>query len=327
MSLLGSFRLERDGKVVRLSRRKVESLLSFLALYPESHSREELATLLWGESTDDHARHSLRTALDSLRSTLGDQILLADRAEVQLSPELDLWLDVREFDQLAKAKSSARTGGDDIANLLQAVALYRGELLTGYYHEWILPLRERLRGLQIETLLRITQYERSQSEFVRALEFAERVLIIDPSNERAHQHLMLSYIAMGKRQSALEQYLICERALRAELGVPPSDETTALYNWIKQTPSSSLGITARVTNLPIPLSSFVGRVKEQRELLGLLATARLVTMSGPGGSGKTRLAIQVATDLIDSFKDGVWWVVDDPGALTCARPLQTPRVA
>ena len=182
LSLLGSFRLERDGNVVRLPRRKVESLLSFLALYPESHSREELATLLWGDSTDDRARHSLRTALDSLRGTLGDQVLLADRAEVQLSPELDLWLDVREFDQLAKAKSSAGSEGDDIANLLQAVALYRGELLAGYYHEWILPLRERLRGLQIETLLRITQYERSQSEFARA---REPIPAIVPSGRRA----------------------------------------------------------------------------------------------------------------------------------------------
>ena len=88
----------------------------------------------------------------------------------------------------------------------------------------------------------------------------------------------------------------------------PARETQGLYNWIKETVTSIPSRAAKITNLPIPRSSFVGRERELSEIKQMLSKLRLVTLTGAGGSGKTRLAIHAATDLIDSYRDGVWWV-------------------
>lgn len=95
--LFGHFRLERGVQPIHLPRRKVEVLLAHLVLHPQAHSREKLATLLWGDVRDAQARHSLRTALNSLRKQLGDDVLLTDRETVQLNPDFPLWVDAREF--------------------------------------------------------------------------------------------------------------------------------------------------------------------------------------------------------------------------------------
>jgi non-specific serine/threonine protein kinase len=95
--------------------------------------------------------------------------------------------------------------------------------------------------------------------------------------------------------------------LETELGVKPAQETRALYEWITQS-SDLTSLAARLTNLPIPVSSFVGRGRELAEIKQIISNARLVTLTGVGGSGKTRLAIRVATELLDSFHHGVWWV-------------------
>ncbi len=95
--LLASFHLEKDSKTIRLPTRKVESLLAYLTLFPEQHPREKLAALLWGDSTDEQARHSLRTALAAMRKELGEDVLIADRETVQLNPDHPLWVDALEF--------------------------------------------------------------------------------------------------------------------------------------------------------------------------------------------------------------------------------------
>src|SRR5712692_6927401 len=91
LHLFGSFRLERDEQPVDLPTRKVASLLAYLALHPEPHAREKIATLFWGDSSDEHARRSLRTALAALRKELGNDLLLTDRETVQLNPQQSLW--------------------------------------------------------------------------------------------------------------------------------------------------------------------------------------------------------------------------------------------
>ncbi len=330
--LLGTFRIEREHQVIHLPRRKVESLLAYLALYPEEHSREQLASLFWGDFSDEQARTSLRTSLVVLRKHLGEELLLADREVIRLNPNYPIWMDTRELE--LRAASTPSTAGE----------LYRGELLTGFYEDWISPKRDAYRELYLDTLLQQTQELRAQSEYERAVETARQVLVQDPANERAYQHLMFCFMAQGNRQAALEEYENCARALQEELTVEPAPETKALYRWIKQTPSDVQSPAARITNLPIPLTSFIGRAREMAEVKSLLTPrlvshpfsasrnqekgeARLVTLIGAGGSGKTRLSIQVGTDLIDSFKDGVWWVelgpLADPGLVpkTVARAL------
>ncbi|MBI5653614.1 MAG: tetratricopeptide repeat protein [Chloroflexi bacterium] len=295
--LFGAFRLEpRGGAAIRLPRRKVELLLAYLALNPGEHAREKLAALFWGDTPDTQARQSLRTALATLRKTLDDTALIADRDSIQLNPDFPLWVDAREFLQTR------------VASPEPALALYWDDLLSDCYDDWILVERERVRALYLETLLTLTQQMRSQSEYARAVEFARKIIARDPANEIAHQHIMFCEMARGNRAAALDQYAACVRALRDELAVEPTPETQGLYHWIKQTRALALSDAARITNLPIPLTSFVGRKAELARIKSLIAGSRLLTLTGTGGTGKTRLAAQVAMDLLNTFRDGVWWV-------------------
>ncbi len=306
--LFGLFRLEREGKPVPLPTRKVEALLAYLILHPEPQLREKLAALFWGESPAVRANGSLRTALNVLRQRLGKSAILGDRYNtVQFNPDFPIRVDVRDFERAA--------AGEADPGLLD---LYRGDLLAEHYDDWLTPLREHYRERQLAGLLQLTQLRRAQSEYGRAIEFAHQVLTLDSGNERAHQHLMFCYLATGNREAALAQYDRCRQILRQELSVEPLPETMALYQWIKQAALPRPSTAALKTNLPIPFSSFVGRRRETAQLKQLLAPRpdregrrivnRLVTLTGPGGCGKTRLAIQVATDLIDAYEAGVWWV-------------------
>ena len=303
-SVTAAFRLERDGAAIHLLTHKVESLFAYLALHPEPHAREKLATLFWGDSPNDLARRSLRTALASLRKELGDEVIVADRDIVQLNTASGLWVDANEFQQqvgqyLAADSPNAMSFDSD---------LYQGELLADFYDDWILAERERLHTLYLDALLRMTQRLREQSEYLHAIEIARRVLAVDIANEQAHQQLMFCHWSLGDPSAALKQFDECQRALHDELGVEPSPDTLALYERIKH---AAIAIPSRATantNLPIPLTSFIGRVQEIAMVKQLLGNTRLLTLTGVGGCGKTRLAIQVARDVLDQFANGAWWV-------------------
>ena len=190
--LLGTFRVERDARPIRLPTREVEALLAYLVLHPEAHTREKLAALLWGDSPDEQARGSLRKALTLLRTHLGDAIVLADRETIQINPDCLLWMDALEF--------SAQAGRflAQAASTLEAVnlELYRGDLLVDLYEDWVLPWRESVRNLHLRTLTRLIQQAGASSDYSRAVELAQMVLTHDPENEAVHQSLMLSYLAI-----------------------------------------------------------------------------------------------------------------------------------
>ena len=326
--LFGSFRVENDSGALRLSTRKHESLLAYLALFPEPHPRETIAALFWGDVTDEQARLSLRVALSTLRKELSDDILLTDRETIQLNPDAAIWVDVREFEKVGDSRlvlsgaEGSEIGDSAISDLQSLFSIYRGDLLPDFYDDWVALERERLRSIYLDALLRLVQDARSEGKYARALELAQRVLATDRANEKAHQHLMFCYAALGNRAAALKQYEDCARALRDELGVEPSAETTALSTRIQTEAAAAKSSEASFTNLPIPLTSFVGRQPEIAQVKTLIETARLLTLTGAGGCGKTRLAIQVATELAaqDRFKHGVWWVdlaaLSDPALIT-----------
>lgn len=302
---LGHFQLEINNQVVTLPTRKTAVLLAYLALHPTAHLREALVTRFWGDFGEAEARRSLRTALSALRKLLGDTALLTDRETVQFNPAYPLWLDVAALRQQQTADPSQLD-----------LALYRGDLLDGFYDEWILRERDEVRQLYISLLLRQTQHWRAQGDYTQAIAAARQILTLDPAEETAHQHLLFCYTVVGDRQAARYQYEACVRTLREELGVEPAPVTVALYRRSQQPPLSTR-TTAVQNNLPLPLSSFIGRTQEITRLQTLLvgnhtsaqqALTRLVTVTGPGGCGKTRLAIQVARGLLDHFVDGIWWV-------------------
>ncbi|MGD8402467.1 MAG: BTAD domain-containing putative transcriptional regulator [Anaerolineales bacterium] len=213
-------------------------------------------------------------------------------------------MDVSAFENQAQELLTRST-----PELSQFEALcYQGELLSDFYDDWILPLRAHYQTLYLDVLMRGVETARAQSEYQLAIEYARKILENDIANERAHQHLMFCHITLGDRNKALGQYETCQNALQDELGVEPARETRALYEWIKQSPYDISVLAARVTNLPIPISSFVGRKRELVKIKKRIMSTRLLTLTGAGGSGKTRLAIHATMDLIDSFVDGVWWV-------------------
>lgn len=298
LHLLGPFRVEGSSGPIHLSRRKSASLLAYLVLHPEPHLREELATLFWGDSSDVQARHSLRTSLGDLRRELRVDLILLDRETAQLDSSIPLWVDALEFKRHVSTPGALELG----------VSLYQGDLLTDFDENWITPEREFYRDLYLRALSRLTQDMRASSEYERAIGYAQKLLASDPANESAHQHLMFCYVATGDRNAAMKQFERCEQALRSEYSIEPKPETIALFQWIRQGSAQPRSQEALLTNLPIPLTSFIGRKAGIAEAKQLLGRSRLVTLTGAGGSGKTRLAIQVATELVGAFKDGVWWV-------------------
>jgi len=307
LTLFGTFRLERETQPIQLLTRKVKSLFAFLALHPEPQSREKLATLFWGDFTDEPARASLRNALAAIRQSLGNDILFTDRGTVQLDQE-SLWIDVKVFQKICDTRTSLGVTDADIEQWQAAVELYRGDLLADFYDEWITPVREALRAQYIDLLLRLVQALRARGEYTRAIHYARRALMVEPANEKVHQNIMVCLVAIGDRHAALRQYEECKQSLHHELNVEPSPETQSLYQWIQTAEARASSQEAALTNLPILLTDFVGRREECLELERLVRQTRLVTLTGAGGCGKTRLAIQVASKLVRDFREGVWWV-------------------
>lgn len=240
LHLSGPFRLERNGRPIHLPTRKTESLLAYLVLHPGAHTREKLAALLWGDSTDQHARQSLRSALNALRNALGKDSLLSIHDAVQLNPDRALWVDAREFKQVETETS--------FANLKALIPLYQSELLADFYDDWIAAPRESYRALYLETLLRLARGLRAQGEIARALEYAQTIVTTDRANEPAYQELMLCHAARGDRADALRVYDECVERLRQELNVEPSAETKSIYEWIRAQRDVTIPFLRLVTN-------------------------------------------------------------------------------
>jgi DNA-binding SARP family transcriptional activator len=307
--LLGSFqaRLQSGAPVVLSS--KAQALLAYLAIKPgRRHARDKLASLLWPNAGDEHARQSLRQALLTLRHTLGDGAgLLADHREVALeSPGLDV--DVVRFEALAGAQS--------IEALERAVELYQGDLLEGIrvkeppFDEWLLSERERLREVALGALGKLLGQQQASGPAEPAIRTAMRILALDPANESAHRELMRLFERQGRHGNALRQYRLCVDALQRELGVEPRPETRLVYQEIvraRRVPPvrANARATAGDTNsLPVvgqglddrarPSVPLIGRDSEMSRLSGALdamghGEGRLVIVLGEAGIGKSSL--------------------------------------
>jgi predicted ATPase/DNA-binding SARP family transcriptional activator len=305
--LFGGLRIALDGvPLTDFMSQKVPALLAYLALNPGPQRRDDLAALLWGELPDADARNNLRQALANLRRAL-DAHLLVTRETVELRGDMVRLLDVNAFERGLRLPHAAPLP-TRIARLEDATALYRGDFLGGFFvrdaptfEEWMLAQRARFRELALHALHTLTQFHLDAGRYDRAISDATRLLALDAWREETHRQLMLALARTGQRSAALAQYKRCRRLLADELEVEPSAETTALYEQIKA------AMRGPRHNLP-PLAGLVGRATELAELHSRLAApdTRLLTILGPGGAGKTRLALEAAAASEPIFLNGVW---------------------
>ena len=343
LSLLGGFQAAVKGEPITGFRSaKVRALLAYLAVEADRpHPRETLAGLLWPDHPEPSARRNLRRALAALRQVIGDAgasppHLLVTRDSIQFNAASDHWLDERAFETLLETGLRGRSGVDQLE---EAARLYRGAFLEGFslrdsaaYEGWTVLTREHLQRQAVAALDRLAQEYERRGEPEQACDFARRQLELEPWREEGHRRLMRVLALCGQRGAALAQYEACHRALAVELEVEPEDETTALYERIRdgtltstepvQVGAGEEDMRRGAPSLPAPLTRLIGRegaLKEIKQLLGD-PTCRLLTLVGPGGIGKTHLALETASELAptgvpvpegqsDLFVDGVRFVL------------------
>jgi DNA-binding SARP family transcriptional activator/predicted ATPase len=325
---LGSPRLERDGQVVELQYRKNLALLAYLAVTGEHHTREALIALLWPELGPSNARANLRRNLSLLRQALGGDVLVVEGDLIGLSTEADTWVDADEFRRLLRSQKDhghpeIEVCPDCLVALEQAVALYRGDFLAGFtlsdslaFDDWQFFQSEGVRQELASALERLVRGHSAREAYEPAISYARRWLAIDPLHEPVHRQLMGLYAQSGRRAPALRQYEECARILEDELGLPPSRETTALYEQIRHSadPSGFSNLTGLEPppqhNLPVQITPFVGRQAVLDEIGDRLQEpdCRLVSLVGPGGIGKTRLALEAAKEQLGRVGERVLWV-------------------
>jgi TolB-like protein len=223
-----------------LSSKKARALLAYLALLPDKpHSREGLATLLWGDRMDEQARHSLRQALSALRKALGDahgRDLIGEDDSVRLSGTA-VDTDVRALESYARDVSTA--------TLEAAARLYEGSLLDGLrvdeegFDAWLASERERVHVLAIGLLERLALHQEQSGALDEAIATARHLVSIQPVSEEGHRLLMRLLAASGRRTDALQQYQACVDALRRELDSQPSPQTTRLFEELRDRPEGA----------------------------------------------------------------------------------------
>jgi predicted ATPase/DNA-binding SARP family transcriptional activator/Tfp pilus assembly protein PilF len=321
LCFLGTFQARLNGKsITGFEADKVRALLCYLAVEAEHpHRREQLAAMFWPGWPDVSARASLRNALSNLRKAISDEtaeppFLIANRETIQFNPESDFKLDTCELVNFAN---------DDQASAGQLQSIldhYHGSFLEGFtlkdcpaFDDWSTILREQLQR-QAELLLsRLAALYEKDGSYEKAIQCARKRIDLEPWHEDTHRQLMRMLAASGQRLAALAQFEALKHSLKAELGVEPSKETIQIYESIRDSQSAEAAqpkgqVKAQAHYLPVQLTSFVGREKEVAQVQEMLKTHRLVTLTGAGGSGKTRLALQVASVVAEQFPDGVWLV-------------------
>ena len=336
LSLLGPVQVTLDGHpVTGFEYAKVRALLVYLAVESGSvHSRDVLAALLWPDLPDGAARTNLRQVLTTLRHAIADHaarpaVLLISRETIQFNPASDHALDVWAFQTLiATCETHPHRGADSCSSCarrwLKAVSLYRGDFLAQFFlpdsagfEEWAALKRERLHQQARGALACLTAYYERRQAYSEATRYARWQVELDPWNEEAHQQLMRTLWLRGQRSEALAQYERCRQLLQQELGIAPALETTALYERIRNAARSmsrahelQAPIARLAHNLPAPATPLLGREVDLAQLADLLdrPACRLITLVGPGGIGKTRLALHAATEQLGMFADGIWLV-------------------
>ena len=312
--LLGKFEVSQDGKAIVIPSRPAQSIFAYLITSAgTAHRREKLAGMFWPDSLEETARSNLRSALWKIRKALpasaSTEYLQTDDFSIAFNASADHWLDAAKLEKLSGSASTDE--------LMAVLSVYQGELLPGFYDEWVILEREHLNSVFEHQMARLISLLQDEKRWLDILDWAERWIKLGEKPEPAYRALMSAHAAKGEMSKVAAIYERCIKSLK-EFGINPSEQTRALYERIKTGKDSLETVPAfplkekrtesPKSNLPVPITSFIGREKEVEEIIRLLNKNRLITLMGAGGVGKTRLAIQSSNKLLSKFKAGVWWI-------------------
>jgi DNA-binding SARP family transcriptional activator len=310
IQLLGDFLLASgDTPVTTVNVPRLQSLLAYLLLRRTApQDRSHLAFLLWPDSTEAQAHTNLRKLLHQLRQALpdADHFIYTDKHNLQWrsAPGASWTLDVQDFEQaLAQAEQAEQAQDTAVLRqtLEQASHLYCGDLLPSCYDEWILPERDRLHQLFLQSAERLIALLDQERDYTAAIAVAQRLLRHDPLHEATYRQLMHFYALRGDRAAALRVYHTCVTVLERELAAEPGEATRQAYESLLQSDTSP-----RPTTGPLAPrgggAPLVGRKQEWRDLQAVWRKAasgipvpptgypRMIVLSGEAGIGKTKLA-------------------------------------
>lgn len=328
ITLLGGLGVTGPDGPLRLESAKTGALLAYLVLTPGPHARAKLQGLLWPELPEERAARNLRHALWDIRRTLGAchaNVVAADRTRVAFEPDGAVLVDA-----LALIETRDALRSDDARTCqpprLPVDDLVRGELLDGVFltdapefEAWLLGERERLRAVACDVLRGLISLHRQRGELDVALERARTLVALDPWREESHRTVMELLTLAGEPAAALAQLEECRRILAEQLETTPTADTVRLAERIRALAGGvATGVDPPLVrhNLPAQTTPFVGRATELEAVERLLASqeCRLICLLGPGGIGKTRLAIQIGQRQVlaaspeHAFTAGVWLV-------------------
>jgi len=354
-SFLGRLQIEhRQLGAITLTNRKAIGLLSYLLIESDhEHSREFLLGLLWPDLPTAAAQNNLRVTWAHLQKALGTSAsdaqpyLIGDRLTLRFNPLSDYELDVARFGALIQAcrthpHPDPRDCAECAARLTQALDLVRGDFFDEFslgdclqFDEWLSLQREQFR-LQVTSVLeQLAEFNERNGQLAEADRAIRRLLEYEPLRESAYRQLMRVLARRDQRSAALDVYETCRRVLGTELGLAPAVETITLAEQIRGL--APFETHATHVDLPPVLTRFFGRQPESARLVDFLSrrTVRLVTLAGPGGVGKTRLAIEVARRMAGVFAHDICFVelagvvdersVDDAVAAALHLPTNTGR--
>lgn len=311
---------DAEGNPRSVPSRTVLHLLAYLWIHRDApQPRERLLALFWPEADTDKAQSNLRSALHYLRKALAadsdpNAFLEVDRATIRFRPDAPVWVDVDAFEAGITQAEAANDPNERVSELEAACRLYRGPFLDGGYAEWIFEERERMRGRYLKAVHELIRSLARTRAYEAALEWTVHALAERPLQEAIYRQQMALNYARGDRDAALQAYERCRAKLGAELDVAPDQTTDALRQRFTDDAgprdlADIVGWSLELPgNLPSARSPLIGRDDKVEAIRVQLQTGRLVTVTGLGGAGKTRLALEVARMCRPSFRDGAWLV-------------------
>lgn len=303
--LLGRFEVRFNGEPVEIPSRPAQSLLAYLILNPGiQHRREKLAGLLWPESDASNARNNLRHALWRLRKVIGKKYFTTDKVSIGFDASTDYELDV----DILKDEANKSGSADDLS---QAVSAYEGELLPGFYCEWANVDREEIQAVFEDRMQMLLDRLVEEERWREVLKWGERWISLGRSPEPAYRGLMIAHSRLEDHSAVAATYERCIKSLEGDLGIEPSLATQVLYDQLSRGDEPvKIQTEGLAHNLPAQPTPFIGR---EAELAGIGErlndpNCQMLTLVGPGGVGKTRLALQTAYNKVGDFNHGVFFI-------------------